>query len=240
MALELGTPVDARELCEAWAIARPVAVSPDVHQRTWSILEAGVQLPDPHGKRIASDPITAGRWRIVPKLGARPAGALPDVVSGASPAYDVGERGGEVTSIEIAPTEHIACTREPGHADAQRLLDSMRSVYAAWRGGWNVDLAATFVVIYDEKAPVAGAAVIDRGELACASELSVARGGDGFGIALLDALEALARDRGAARLRLDSSAFLFGDELPLARYGYEVGPPYDGDADVDVWAEKEL
>jgi hypothetical protein len=31
-----------------------------------------------------------------------------------------------------------------------------------------------------------------------------------------------------------------GDELPLACCGYASGPPYAGDADVEVWAEKEL
>jgi hypothetical protein len=57
---------------------------------------------------------------------------------------------------------------------------------------------------------------------------------------LLDALEAIARDQRFTRLRLDSSAFLFGGQLPYARYGYAIGPPYEGDADVEVWAEKEL
>ena len=70
--LDLDPPADARELCRAWGIEQPVAVSPDVHQRTWSILEAGAELPDPHGTTIASARITAGRWDIVPYLCERP------------------------------------------------------------------------------------------------------------------------------------------------------------------------
>lgn len=102
--LELDPPADARELCAGWGIARPVAVSPDVEQRTWRIFVAGEELPDLYARRIASASITAGRWDIAPYLAARPAGELPGVVSGASPAYDVRERGGAVRWIEIAPT----------------------------------------------------------------------------------------------------------------------------------------
>ena len=56
----------------------------------------------------------------------------------------------------------------------------------------------------------------------------------------LDTLEAVARDQGSARLRLDSSAFLLDAELPCERWGYAAGPAYAGDADVGVWAEKDL
>jgi GNAT superfamily N-acetyltransferase len=232
--LALDQPVDAHRLCATWDVQRPVAVSPDVHQRTWSILQAGDELPDPHGRRIASDPIRAGRWQIVPVLTGRPPGALPDVVSGASPAYDIGERGGSIASIEIAPTVHEIRTLDPGEADALQLVAVMASRHPHWRGGWTPDPKSTFVAVYDDGEPVAGAPLTDAG----ATQICLARAG--FGTALLDALEAVARDRGAARLRLDSSAFLPGDELPYARYGYTVGPPYDGDADVEVWAEKDL
>lgn len=244
--LDLDPPADARELCAAWAIARPVAVSPDVHQQTWQILVAGDELPDPYARRIASDPIRAGRWQVLPDLGARPAGELPGVVSGASPAYDVREHGGAVRSIEIAPTPHATRALDPGHEDVGSLLGAMASAHPAWRGsgaGWSVDPAATFAVIYDAGAPVAGGALLDAGGgEARASRLCVVPGrrGEGFGVTLLDTLEALARDHGAARLRLDSTAFLLGDELPHARCGYAVGPVYAGDADVEVWAEKAL
>ena len=244
--LTLDPPADARELCAAWAIARPVAVSPGVHQRTWQILVAGEELPDPYGRRIASAPIRAGRWDITPALAGRPAGELPGVVSGASPAYDVHERGGAVRSIEIVPTAWVTRVLEPGHADVRALLAAMASAHPAWRGsgaGWSVDPAAAFVTVYDAGAPVAGGGLVDAGGGTLrAAPLCVvpARRDEYHGAALLDTLEALARDRGAARLRLDSSAFLLGDELPDARCGYAIGPPYAGDADVEVWAEKAL
>ena len=244
--LTLDPPADARELCDAWAVARPVAVSPDVHQRMWQIVVAGDELPDPYGRRIASAPIRAGRWDITPALAGRPAGELPGVMSGASPAYDVRERGGAVCAIEIVPTAWVTRVLEPGHAEVGALLGAMASAHPAWRGGgagWSVDPAAACVVIYDAGAAVAGGALIDAGGgVMRAAPLCVVaeRRGACLGAALLDTIEAVARDRGAARLRLDSSAFLLGDELPHARWGYAIGPPYAGDADVEVWAEKAL
>jgi len=122
----------------------------------------------------------------------------------------------------------------------------MSSAYPAWRGsgeGWSVDSAASFVAVYDGEEPVAGAALTDSSDrVARASQhcLVPERRRPDLGAALLDALEAVARDVGARRLRLRSSAFLLGDDLPHARYGYAIGPPYEGDTDVEVWAEKEL
>ena len=75
--LQLDPPADARALCAAWAIARPVAVSPDVHQHTWQILVAGEELADPYARRIAAEPIRAGRWDVMPYLAAGPGGELP-------------------------------------------------------------------------------------------------------------------------------------------------------------------
>src|SRR4051794_12109862 len=122
LTLDLDPPADARELCRAWGIERPVAVSPDVHQQTWWIVEAAAELPDPHGSRIAAERMTAGRWNIVPSLSERPAGDLPDVVSGASPAYEVLECGGAVCSIEVAPIARTTRVLVPRHPDAQALL----------------------------------------------------------------------------------------------------------------------
>jgi GNAT superfamily N-acetyltransferase len=244
--LELDPPVDARALCAAWGLARPVAVSSDVEQRSWWIRVGGEELPDRYSRRIASESITAGRWKISPRLAARPTGELPGLVSCASPAYDVPTRGGAVRSIEIAPTSHTIRTLEPSHPDVRELLAVMASAHPSWRGsgeGWSVNPAATFVAIYDGVATVAGCALTETGDGATrASQLCVAPGrlGQRLGATLLDTLEAVARDRGSARLRLDSSAFLLGDELPHARWGYAIAPAYAGDADVEVWAEKDL
>jgi GNAT superfamily N-acetyltransferase len=244
--LDFDEHIEARELCAAWGIERPVAVSPDVHQRTWSILAAGGELPDPHGIRIASDRIAAGRWDIVPRLAERPRGELPGVVSGASPAYDLRERSGLVTSIEIAVRAHDARTLDPGDPDARELLAAMRAAHPAWRGsgeGWDVDPSATFVAIYGRGTPLAGAALADvEDSTARASQLCIVQAPERreLGAALLDALEAVAAARGFARLRLDSTAFLLDDEVPHVSYGYTIGPVYTGDADVEVWAQKDL
>jgi hypothetical protein len=212
-----------------------VAVSPDVHQHTWVILVVGDELTDPHGARIASERITAGRWELVPALTARPDGELPGVVSGASPAYDVCEGGGLVRSIEIRAKPHEVRTLAPGDPHARALLGAMASRHPHWRGGWTPKPASIFVMVDDG----AGAALADLGDgVARASHICLVH--DALGAELLDALEAVSRDRGFHRLRLDSSAFLSDAELPYDRYGYEVGPPYDGDADVEVWAEKDL
>jgi hypothetical protein len=97
------------------------------------------------------------------------------------------------------------------------------------------------VALYDGETPLAGAALAEVGDgLAIATEIAIAHERTDLGAPLLDALETAARERGATRIRLDSSAFLLGDALPWERYGYAVGPPYAGDTDVEVWAEKPI
>jgi hypothetical protein len=103
--LTLDPPVDARELARLWGIDRPVAVSTDVHQHSWWLLVAGEPLPDPYGPRIAAESPRAGAWTLRIELDGRPSGPLPGVVCGASPAYDVNERGGQVVAVEIVPAQ---------------------------------------------------------------------------------------------------------------------------------------
>ena len=57
---------------------------------------------------------------------------------------------------------------------------------------------------------------------------------------LIDVLEAFAFDSEAGAIRLDGTAFHFAAPLRLADRGYEVGPPYDGDTDVEVWSGRRL
>ncbi|HEU0035040.1 MAG TPA: hypothetical protein VFQ53_30650 [Kofleriaceae bacterium] len=101
--LHLDPPHDARALASAWQLAQPLAVSGDVHQRSWMIVLAGEPVSDPHRPRIAALPIRFGAWQLRPQLAGRPPGPRPDLACGASPAYDVVERGGDVVAIEIVP-----------------------------------------------------------------------------------------------------------------------------------------
>ena len=74
LTLTFDPPGDAVALCRTWAIERPVAISPDVHQRSWIVHEAGEALPDPYGPRIASSAPTAGPYRLTIELDGRPPG----------------------------------------------------------------------------------------------------------------------------------------------------------------------
>ena len=142
-------------------------------------------------------------------------------------------------SIEITPIARMTRTLAPGHADVRALVDVMAAAHPAWRGG--IDPAAAFVAISDAWVPVAGGAlVVAGGGETRASRLCVVPGrrGEYLGATLLDALEAVARERGSARLRLDASALRLGDELPHARCGFTLGPPDAGDA--EPWIEKDL
>ncbi len=241
--LGLDPPIDARRLCQAWGIARPVAVSGDVRQSKWSVLVAGDELADPSARRISARSLTAGRWDVNIRLTARPVGDLPDVVSGASPAYDIVERGGAVSAIEVSLTSVPASVVDAGHPDVHALLSVMAAAFPVWRAGWEVEAGSTFVVLYEGDRPVAGAAIgNDQDGTVTASRVCVApdRRGRSLGASLLEALEGMALKGGSDQLRLDSSVFLMPSDVPYARYGYVVGPPYDGDSDAPMWAIKDL
>ncbi len=241
--LDIDPPIDARALCQAWGIARPVAVSSDVHQRRWQIFVAGEDLPDPYQRRIATRTFASGRWDIHLHLATRPSGDLPGEVAGASPAYDVLERGGEIRRIEVSPSARRSKVVRADHADARALLDAMAGLNPAWPPGCEARPDADFVVIYDGEKPAAGAEIGDDGQgTFTASRLCVSpdpHAGDAAS-ALLDLLEAVALERGGDRLCLDGSAFLQSSHVPYLRHGYVVAPPYAGDADDSVWAERDI
>src|SRR5215218_3069633 len=139
-----------------------------------------------------------------------------------------------VHRVELVPAAHP-------HAVA--LLAARRTAYPHWAGGWNVGAGDEFLVVYDGYTPAAGATIrhgsdgISRASRVCATgRLADA----GAGETLLLALEALALGAGSTTLRLDSSAFLADAHIPWQRHGYQTGPPYEGDADVEVWAELPL
>ena len=128
------------------------------------------------------------------------------------------------------------------HPDVVGLLAARRATYPHWASGWGLGDEAEFVVVYEGGRPAAGAAIRHGPDgISTASRLCGTGGPDGTaGSALLDALEAISLDAGSTRLRLDSSAFLDDASIPWQRHGYVAGPPYDGNADVEVWAERTL
>ncbi len=97
----LEQPFDARRLAELWGMARPIAVSTDVHQRSWWLFARGRDLEDPYAHRVAAEPVVAGALTLHARLTGRPPGPLPDLVAGASPAYDVLEVGGLIDLVEV-------------------------------------------------------------------------------------------------------------------------------------------
>ena len=97
----------------------------------------------------------------------------------------------------------------------------------------------TFVVLYVNGRPVAGAALGVRADgLADVSRFStVGPDEEVVGRTLLVAIEQTARERRCKRVRLDETAFLW---FRRGLDEYQTGPSYDGDTDVRVWAERQL
>ncbi len=97
----LKNPCSARIVSKILSWNAPYLVSPDVHQRTWE-----VQIPtDPMGKvensRIATRCPKIGVWTVRAAVVSRPAGELPAVVAGASPAYSLAVYDSEITSVRL-------------------------------------------------------------------------------------------------------------------------------------------
>lgn len=95
-------PQDAGWLVTTWRLARPYAIATDPHQLSWRMVLYQQQVADPNGSRIATVPIVFGRWTVTPRLDGRPAGDVPDVVSGAAPAYDLTRYPARVVGLDVA------------------------------------------------------------------------------------------------------------------------------------------
>jgi hypothetical protein len=97
-------PIDAVRLAELWGMERPIASSGDVHQVSWSMRAGAAELSEPnyYGVRVLmSENPQFGLWEVILHLSGRPPGPLPEATSGASPAYDIRQTGGDVVRIEI-------------------------------------------------------------------------------------------------------------------------------------------
>ena len=129
----------------------------------------------------------------------------------------------------------------PDHPDVTALISAMARRYPHWLSGWTLPSGAdVFVAVYRAGRPTLGAALaMAAGNIAEATRFCAVapdQPDESLGL-LLAGLEQAAGDRGAQRLRLDESSFLvFAGPLD----GYVAGPPYDGDADVPTWVERQL
>jgi hypothetical protein len=99
--LTFPAPIPASALCVAMGWARPYALSGDVSQRRWHIQLWVADLADPYGQRIHTRRPEAGPWFVTAWLAGRPAGPLPGVVAGASPAYDLAMYPASVVALEV-------------------------------------------------------------------------------------------------------------------------------------------
>lgn len=237
--------VDAAAIADVLAIEEPIAVSGDVHQTRWHMAVAGSAVDDPYGRRFVAEDVVVGCWALVAQLDGRPPGEVPEVRAGASPAYDLRKRGAVVVSLAVERVTPQGRLTTAGHPAAVGLLDAARAQNPYARPGWGPAADCPFVVIEAGDSPVAGSALmVDRvASRAYASALVVDPGAvapDVAAVDLIDVLEAVAIDNGADSLRLDGTSFLCAVPLGLAERGYTVGPPYDGDSDVEVWAERGL
>lgn len=99
--LTFPAPLPAGALCEAMGWAQPYALSADVSQRRWHIQLWVADLADPYGPRIQTRRPEAGPWSVTTWLTGRPAGPLPGVAAGASPAYNLATYQASVVALEV-------------------------------------------------------------------------------------------------------------------------------------------
>lgn len=98
--VRLNAPVTAAAAIAALGLSRAYAISGDVHQTEWYVT---LHASDLNPTRIATELPHIGAWDVQLNLDARPAGALPTLVAGASPAYDLRTYSANVVSIEFRP-----------------------------------------------------------------------------------------------------------------------------------------
>ncbi|HET9768774.1 MAG TPA: hypothetical protein VFS60_18150, partial [Thermoanaerobaculia bacterium] len=95
-------PLPARSLIAAMGWQRPYAVSGDAHQSGWNLRLWTGDVDDRQGPRIATHTPHVGAWAVDASLDDRPAGELPRLASGGSPAYDLAQGySADVTSLAV-------------------------------------------------------------------------------------------------------------------------------------------
>ena len=140
--------------------------------------------------------------------------------------------------------QHDALQVTVEDAEAMALLDAARARQPYARPGWTPSRGSPFVLLREGGRPVAGAALEPDhptpGRWYASAICVEPDAPPGAGSDLVDALEAIAHGGGGTHLRFDATAFLVDEGLGLTHRGYVTGPPYDGNADVEVWTERLL
>jgi hypothetical protein len=94
-------PISTQEFCQAMGWSRPYAIAVDVHQQSWRLVLWKEDLPSPYGPRIVTNSPRLGKWLVDVELQDRPEGQLPNLSSGASPAYDLWTYRAEVAGVRV-------------------------------------------------------------------------------------------------------------------------------------------
>ena len=125
-AWELAVPtLDVAPMLAQWGWTDAFAVSGDVHQRRFRIMRKTQELS---ADRIATRFPSVGRWQLEIVLDARPAGPLPGISAGASPAYPLPRYAARFSSITIElrdledVVDELATLTSPTMADVDRVL----------------------------------------------------------------------------------------------------------------------
>ena len=141
----------------------------------------------------------------------------------------------------MAPRWHHVAVVSGTHPNAVALTEARRTAYPHWAAGWDVEAADRFVVGYAQQMPVAGAAIRHDQDLV----LRVSRLGatDSRTVPRWPSWSTCWRPWPSRPVRA-RFAWILGvpvdAQVPWQRSGYRTGPPYDGNADVDVWVERTL
>ncbi len=103
--ITLNHPISAKTFSKILNWNSPYLVSPDVHQNTWTIQIPKNPLGAVKDSRIATTYPKIGTWSVRAAVESRPAGDLPEIVTGASPAYSLGNYDSGVTNIRLVLAE---------------------------------------------------------------------------------------------------------------------------------------
>jgi hypothetical protein len=95
-------PLKATVLADILGWKNVFTVSGVVHQTSWYLALYTQDVPDQHRRRIAVDTPKIGPWRIRAYAEGRPAGPLPGIAAGASPAYPLKSYPVDVATLEIS------------------------------------------------------------------------------------------------------------------------------------------